>query len=317
VTTQFKKRARNYWNQWIKKRNPASNPQIFDSKNLYILPSGFGWAYGLVLLTLFSGAINYQISTIFLMTFLLAIIGLVSAWEAHANMKGLSIKLISIEDAQQGKPAQISLLINSNNKIRFGLEFQVAKQSKHRLEKTTVEGLQFIVPIETSMRGCFSLPPIVISSLFPFGIFRVWGYAHFEKHYYVYPEPISPDFWPLRITNQNNKKKNIAGDDELYELKQVENPWIQPNLIAWKIAAKGQGWYQKTMSTNEGDYWRFSLNDLPTTDLEKKLQHLSYWLQTAELKGFFYSIELEKTYTKCSQGTQHLQRCLRLLAVYQ
>jgi hypothetical protein len=39
------------------------------------------------------------------MTFLLAVIGLVSAWEAHANLKEISLKLISVEDTQQGKPA--------------------------------------------------------------------------------------------------------------------------------------------------------------------------------------------------------------------
>ena len=317
MTTQIKKRAKNYWYQWIKKRNPASNPQIFNSNNLYILPSRFGWAYGLVLLTLFSGAINYQISTVFLMTFLLAVIGLVSAWEAHANLKELSVKLISIKDAQQGKPALVTLLLHSNNKIRFGLEFQVGKQATTRLEKIPLEGLQFIVPIETSLRGSFLLPPIIISSLFPFGIFRVWGYAHFDKHYYVYPEPISPNFWPPSSANQNKKKKDIPGDEELYDLKQVENPWVQPNLIAWKIAAKGQGWYLKTMSNNEGNYWLFSLNDLPAVDVELKLQYLSYWLQIAEENGYIYSLELTKVPSQFSQGEEHLQYCLRQLALYQ
>ena len=286
MITQIKKRSRTYWNEWIKKRNPASNPQMFNANNVYILPSGFGWVYGLVLLTLFSGAINYQISTVFLMTFLLAIIGLVSAWEARANLKEISLKLISVKDAQQGKPAQLTLLIQSNNKIRYAFEFQIAKQTKQRLEKIPQEGLQFILPVETAVRGRFSLPPIVISSLYPFGIFRVWGYAHFEQYYYVYPEPLPPGFWPPHSANLENRKKYSPGDDELYELKQVENPWVQSNLIAWKIAAKGQGWYLKIMNHNDGEYYLFSLNDLPIMDLEKKLHHLSYWLQTAEANGF-------------------------------
>ena len=317
MITQIKASSINYWNQWIRKRSPASNPQTFNSKNVYILPSGFGWIYGLVLLTLFSGAINYQISTVFLMTFLLAVIGLVSAWEAHANLKEISIKLIAIEDAQQDKPAQLTLLIQSNNKVRYGLEFQIAKQSSQRLEKIPLEGLQLILPIETTKRGRFSLPPIVISSLFPFGIFHVWGYAHFDNHYYVYPAPLSPGFWPPHSANPEKRKKDATGEDELYELKQVENPWAQPNLIAWKIAAKGQGWYLKTMSNNEGEYYLFSLNSLPKMDIEKRLQHLSYWLQTAESNGFLYSLELEKKSTSFSHGTQHLQYCLRQLALYQ
>lgn len=305
------------WEHWIKKRNPRGNPQRLTSSNVYILPSKFGWIYGLVLLTFFTGAINYQISTVFLMTFLLAIIGLISAWEAQGNLKGLSIQLISIGDTQQGKPAQITLLIQPGDKVRFALEFQLDKQPKTRLEKIPLEGIQFILPIETIARGCFTLPPIVISSVFPFGIFQVWGYAFFEERYYVYPPPLFTDLWPLQLTNQQNKKMDITGDNEFYDLKQVENPWSQPNRIAWKIAAKGQGWYVKTMNTSEGDYWLFKLNDLPMGDLEKKLQNLSYWLHTAEEKGHIYALELKHLATPMGNGEQQLLYCLRQLAIYQ
>lgn len=316
MNNQIKLVVREYWDQWISKRSPLTNPQILTSQNIYIVPSAFGWAYALIILTLFSGAINYQISTIFLMTFLMAVIGLVSAWEAHANLKDLSIKLIAIEDTQQGKPAQMTVLIQSNNKMRFALEFKLAEQSPRLLEKITPEGLQFILPIETSTRGCFPLPKIVISSLFPFGIFRVWGYARFDVHYYVYPEPVSPDFWPLPDSHQHNKKKYSTGDEEIYDLKQVENPWIQANLIAWKIAAKGQGWYIKTRDSSEGDLWLFKLTDLPSADIETKLQNLCYWLIHAELNGYIYSLELTKESTPFSQGDKHLQHCLRQLALF-
>lgn len=52
----------------------------------------------------------------------------------------------------------------------------------------------------------------------------------------------------IPLYHQNKRKTDSHGDNEYYDLKQVDNPWIQPNLIAWKIAAKGQGWYLKTMT---------------------------------------------------------------------
>ncbi len=312
----IRNKIHDYWYLWINKRSALTNPQILSQQNIYILPSGFGWIYGLLLLSLFSGAINYQISTVFLMTFLLAVIGLVSAWEAHGNLKELSIKLISIEDAQQGKPAQITLLIHSSTAIRFGLSFQLINQPPTRLEQIPPEGIQFILPIETEKRGYFPLPRITISSLFPFGIFRVWGYARFDAHYYVYPTPISPEFWPNPVSNQNKKIKHTSGVDEFYDLKQVENPWLQPNLIAWKIAAKEQGWYVKTRDSNEGEFWLFSLNDLPANTVETKLQHLSYWLIHSELNHYIYGLELAKSPIHFARGKEHLQHCLRQLALY-
>lgn len=314
---QFRDKTYNYWTQWIKKRIQPANPQRLHAKNIYILPSGMGWAYGLLVVSLFTGAINYQISMIFLMTFLLAVIGLVSAWEAHANLKELSVQFISVEDTQLGTPAQLTLLIRTQQKIRFGLEFQVGKQAKIRVEQISGQGQQITLPIETSSRGYFLMPPIIVSSPFPFGIFSVWSYVFFNEHYYVYPQPVDPGFWPLPVAQEDSKESNSFGQDELYDLKQVENPWVQPNRIAWKIAAKGQGWYLKRMSNTTAEYWLFRLRDLPTGDLESKLQHLCYWLQTAEVNGYVYGLELGSLPIKYDQGMEHLKQLERQLAMYQ
>lgn len=317
MITRVTKNIKSYWVKWAKNRNRIGNPQTLNSHNIYVLPSRFGWAYWLVVVALFLGAINYQINTIFFMTFLLAIIGLVSAWEAQSNLKYLSLKFIAIEDAAQGIPARISLCIQANAKTRFGIEFQIASQPKTRVEKIPPEGIQFIVPIETKTRGYFPLPPIIISSFYPFGIFRVWSYAYFEEHYYVYPLSMDPGFWPDPYIDQSIKNKYVLGDEEFYDLKQVENPWREPNRISWRIAAKGQGWYLKTMQNNEADCWLFKLHDLPSQNTELKLQQLSYWLQTAELTGMIYSLELAGSHTQFARGKTHLQHCLRQLALYQ
>lgn len=318
MNTQISQQIKSLWSKWVKKRNRSGNPQTLNSKNIYILPSAFGCAYGGVIIILFLVAINYQINTIFLMAFLLVTIGILSAWEAHANFKDLSFTLIALDDAQQGVPAKITLFIQANKKNRFGLEFQIASQNKIRLEKIPGIGINFTIPIETKIRGYFPLPTITIRSFFPFGLFKVWSYVYFEEHYYVYPQPINPGFWPTPFLDQHTQEKYRLGDEEFYDLKPVENPWTEPNLIAWKIAAKGQGWYLKTMASHEADYWLFQLADLPTQDSETKLQNLSYWLQTAESNGFIYGLRLP-TFSDIgfAHGKEHLMLCLRQLALYQ
>lgn len=317
MITWVKNHMQYYWKRWTKHRCPNGNPQALHSHAIYILPSKFGLVFGVAVLSLFTGAINYQMSTIFLMTFLLGVIGLVSAWEAHSNLKDLSIKLISIEDTEQEKPAQITLLLQPNYKIRYGLEFQWGNQSTIRVEKVPKEGLEFFSPIVTTQRGYFSIPPLIISSLYPFGLFRVWSYIYFDAHYYVYPQPVDPGFWPQTYPKPNSKHKELPGDEEFYDLKQVENPWVQANLIAWKIAAKEQGWYLKTQDSNEGECWLFKLSDTPQADLETKLQHLSFWLQSAEANHYLYGLELSQPSTNFSCGAYYLQQCLRQLATYQ
>lgn len=305
------------WHSWVKKRHLPGNTQPIDSRNLYILPSAFGWAYGVIVFILLIGAINYQINTIFLMTFLLAIIGMASAVEAHANLLNMASTFIEVEDSEQGTPAKMTLLLDANSKSRYAIHYGVVNQVDKRIEMIAPPGLQVTLLIATNRRGCFPLPPVKITSSFPFGIFTVWHYAFFDdQHYYVYPQAVDPGFWPDPCADQYQGKKNKMGDEELYELKQVQNPWLEPKLISWKIAAKGQGWYLKKMNSNETDRWLFKLDDSPADDIELKLQHLSYWLQAAEANGLVYALALTETTTTFARGKDHLQHCLRLLAQY-
>lgn len=312
----LKQRLETYWKTWFNKRNPKGNPQRLTSHNVYILPAPFGVVYGIVLITLFTGAINYQISAVFLMTFLLGVIGLVSAWETHANLKDLSIQLINIKDAELGSPALVTLLIQANHKARFNLEIYINNNDKVHLAHIPIEGQQIVLPIRTNKRGYFLLPRITLASTYPFGLFSAWGYAYYDQYYYVYPQSLSPGYWPEPTSLLNLGHVDKQGHEDFYDLKAVNTPWTQPNLIAWKIAAKNQGWYLKMMESNEGDFWIFKLSDLPTQDIEINLQHLSYWLHEAEVSGNLYALELNQNLTALDHGEHHLHQCLQQLATF-
>lgn len=317
MNTRMAYHVKQYWFQWARQRNAPGEPQQLKNANLYILPSRFGLAYGVVLLTLFLCAINYQISAIFLFTFFLAVIGMISAWATHANLKGLMIASTEIADVPRGSPVAVRLSIKSMRGPCFSLQCSIHSEDAQTLDYLPSEGGQVSLYLQGSRRGCFTLPPIQLCSVFPFGLFRTWGYVFFDKPYYVYPEPVSPGFWPPAASSDEiSNKKSQPGIEDLENLKPVNNPWTQANRIAWKIAARGQGWYLKTMSSPEGRLWLFKLDDIPSMDIEQKLQHVSYWLIEAEQQGLVYGLELKGIRTEFSQGANHLKQCLRQLALY-
>jgi uncharacterized protein (DUF58 family) len=318
LINELKKKIKLLWLQWVKKRSHLTNPQKLNSSNLYILPSAFGLAYGCVLLSLFIGAINYQISAVFLMTFLLAIIGLLSMLESHKNLKGLIIKCIELEDGFVGQFAKVHIYVKATNSRRFGLAFKLNGEILMKIEQLPYDGQSIILPLKARTRGFFKLPMICICSFFPFGLFRVWGYVNFDKDYYIYPQPLNPGFWPssnVDFTEQQNLVKQ-PGDEDFYQLKPVDDPWQQAGRIAWKIAARGQGWYLKTMTSSVGKCLLFRISDLPEKDIELSLQHLCYWVKTAQTNGYQYGLELNGHVTKISSGHKHLIDCLRQLARY-
>jgi uncharacterized protein (DUF58 family) len=316
VIKRLKQKIEAYGKTWFNKRNPKGNPQCLTSHNVYILPAPFGVVYGIVLITLFTGAINYQISAVFLMTFLLGVIGLVSAWQTHANLKDISIQLISIKDAELGSPALVTLLIKPNQKVRFNLEIYITKHDKVHLATIPIDEQQIILPIRTDKRGYFPLPRITLASSYPFGLFCAWGYVYYDQHYHVYPQSLSPGFWPEPTSLMNPGQHDKQGHEDFYDLKAVNTPWAQPNRIAWKIAAKNQGWYLKMMESSDGDFWVFKLSDLPAQDIEINLQHLSYWLQEAEVSGDLYALELNQILIPINHGEYHLRQCLQQLAKF-
>lgn len=313
VSSNLKQR----WQKWIKKRHPKHNPQQLSTNQIYILPSIFGLGFAVVLLSIGIGAINYQVNPAFFFVFLLMIIGFSSMWESHRNLKGLTIQCLPIDDTEEGKPVKIALHIKGSGIPRYALWFSFKQGDVVKLEQLPVEGKQVLLPLPTDHRGAFEIPPIKIESFYPLGLFHVWSYAYFNVSYYVYPEAISPDFWPeVRHGEAQKLYKHLAGDEELYELKNIENPWVQPSRIAWKISSRKQGWYLKNMSNPAGESWVFRIDDLPHQDIESNLRHLSYWIQSAEQKGHAYGLDQKGTQIEISHGENHMRYCLRQLATY-
>lgn len=109
------------WERWFQKRSPGKSKQIFTSKNLYILPTGFGLAYAIVMLSIFTGAINYQVSAAFILTFFLIVIGIIGMWESHKNLSGLSVAFISTQDCEAGKVNTVKVLIKGDSNTHSSL----------------------------------------------------------------------------------------------------------------------------------------------------------------------------------------------------
>lgn len=309
----IKARLTAHWFHWVRQR---AKKNVLDSQSIYIIPSLFGFAYAFVLLTLFFCAINYQVSAVFFLTFLLAMLGMVSALEAHTNLKGLSVICLSMTDSYPHGIVHIKLRLSTPNPHVYVLYCSFDREEERLIDEIKYKGTEVTLSLRANARGCYDVPRLNLKSYFPLGLFRAWGYIYFDEKYYVYPSPISPGFWPKAMGDEGHQADRVDGNEEFYELKSVTNPWAHPGRIAWKIAARGQGWFLKTMMSPEGESRLFCLDDLPGLDIELNLQHLSYWLHESERDGSGYGLELKGVQTKLSKGQAHLADCLRQLALY-
>ena len=85
---------RRYFDTWFDNHNPPSRDAILlHNRRLYILPTGFGYLFAIMLLFLFFAAINYQNSMAFVLTFMLTSLGIISLWHTHKNLLGIAVKM--------------------------------------------------------------------------------------------------------------------------------------------------------------------------------------------------------------------------------
>lgn len=299
------------------KRQKRKPYHRINKKNLYILPSAFGWVFAFSMLGMFIGAINYQISTLFLFTFLLAICAMSSAIVAHKNLDNIRIRCLPIPLTAAFHTAEIEIECEPNHFSRFDLNATFLGEKPQAYVNYINGKVLFSIRLCVKKRGRYSLAPIKIFTRYPLGLFTVWTWLLFKQEYIVYPEPLDTGNLHNKSINPQKKHTPSIEDDDLKELRQIENPWSNRSKIAWKIAARGQGWFMKQFESQVGEHSIFRLKDLPGNDVEKKLRQLSFLVLSADKRQEPYALQLENETVIPQLGEQHLQDCLTKLALYQ
>ena len=109
---------------WIAREPPASQREVLlDRRRVYILPTRAGLAFGLVLLALLIGAINYELQLGFLLTFLVAGVAIAGMHHTHRNLARLTLRAHHAENVFAGDAASFHLAIaNPTREARYALE---------------------------------------------------------------------------------------------------------------------------------------------------------------------------------------------------
>jgi len=80
-----------FWQFVANRAKPEAGPVFLSQKRVYILPTQHGWTFGAALLLMLIGSINYALSLGFILTFLLAGMGVVSILHTFRNLAHLTV----------------------------------------------------------------------------------------------------------------------------------------------------------------------------------------------------------------------------------
>ncbi|MDD2816588.1 MAG: DUF58 domain-containing protein [Thiotrichaceae bacterium] len=299
-------------------------------RRIYIMPSRYGIWFTSTLLVMLFGAINYNNSLGYLLTFLLTSLGLVSILYTYRNLAGLSVEVGKAQAVFVGEMADFKLLIdNQGQAARYALNWQLApapnfwKATETSAQSSVVEveenkTILVSIKVLAQERGYFPLGLVTVFTRYPLGLFHAWAILNLDMKALVYPAPLGQSLLPassLQEVMGESTLQSGSGEDFLgYRAYQLGD---SPRHIAWKVEARDQGTFIKQFGgTGSPMLWLDWKQVSHLASTETALSQLALWVVLADKQGACYGLRLPDVEIPPSHGDQHRVRCLQALALF-
>jgi uncharacterized protein (DUF58 family) len=300
-----------------------------DRRRIYILPTRSGLVFWLIVFIMLIGSINFSRQLGYLLTFTVVSIAVISMYDTHRNLAGLTLRGQSVEPVHAGDVASFELTIsNPFPTDRYALNFNFMlpsrRQGDHSEEPMPGTWVDVAagsvrrigVGLPTRRRGRRPCPRIRLSTRFPFGLWEAWSYLRPDLSAIIYPAP-EVDAPPLPPGREGRAESSgvAAGGDEFSGVRPYQ-PGDPQKMIAWRLAARSDELSVKFFeSTGGGDVW-LDFDSLPATlTSEQRMSRLAGWVLMAQAAGMSYGLQLPAVRIELGRGHEHCERCLEALAL--
>lgn len=300
---------------WIRRRQgPDRGAVTLRRGRIYILPTGLGVAFGVMLFAMLLGSLNYANNLGLGLTFLLAALALVAMQACHRNLEALVARDAGSEPPFAGQDAVFRLaLANPSTASRRDLETD-GKAASVSIAPGSEETVQLRVP--TARRGHVILERIEIATRFPYGLFRAWAVLHPASSCLVYPRPAPDAPPPPPAPGVAGGGVVRRGEDDFAGLKDY-HPGDPPRHIAWKAYARAGELLVKEFSGAAEPLPVFDLASAPGADLEARLSVLARWIVDAHARGDTFGLRLPGIDIPPQPGEAQRRRCLAAIAEFE
>ncbi|QZA79371.1 DUF58 domain-containing protein [Deefgea tanakiae] len=307
------------WLRFIDNRHPASEGrQRIRHQRLYILPTWYGLAYIITILTLLIGSLNYQLSLGFFFAFLLIGVAHAVMLRSYANLLGLEISTNSTHAVFAGEDAHFPInLHNLKPQLRAGIEINTGNGEDAFVAQ--VQGLDHQIvslAIPSFRRGRLKLPRLRVDSTQPLGLFRCWTYLNLQQETLIYPAPEkeAPPL-PEHLHGQDGKEFSPIGNDDFYGLRLFQRGDARHD-IAWKHSAHGENLLIRQYQSPLGKSLWLNWDEMTELQAEQRLCRLAAWIITAQDQQRPYGLKLGNKEFPPALGTEHQTQCLQALALF-
>ncbi len=304
--------------QYILRKHPLDADTItLNQKRIYILPSRSGFILALVLFAMLLGAINYNNSLAYALTFLLASVTMISMLHTWRNLYKLQINIGKCQPVHKGATIQVPVAINNpDNYPHLAIRLAWPGQEPTHIDLNPHEQQWVRLTTPALQRGYQPIGKLVIYSRYPLGLFHAWGNLRFDQRFLVYPLPSeNKQLPPVNIQNNADSGAGKNGTHDFAGQRRYQNG-DSLRHVNWKALAKEQGLLTKQFGGETPHELILSWHQTDKTEIELRLSQLTRWVMEAHQLGLHFGLELPHLLLPVDHGDLHYHRCLKALALY-
>jgi uncharacterized protein (DUF58 family) len=284
-------------------------------RNLYILPTRFGWLWLLSCVVLYLLGINGGSNGPLLMGFLATGLFLICLHLTQFNLQGLRLRCGEPVGSFAGEPIGYPLHLSSRvDRYPVHLQFRGAERAS--LVQIRAGDQAATVTWTPTQRGERRPGRLRIWSTAPMGLFHCWSVWEPSVPQLIYPPRLRG---PVAVVGSGEKSLGPArngeranGSDDWSELRphRLEEGVAR---LAWKQLARSGGRYSKRFEDPQPRHGLLAPH--PDVPWERALGHLSARIAQLGASGESFGLRLPAGSLPMGSGRAHRDRCLRALAL--
>lgn len=309
--------VRQRWRAWINRRIPREDRRHLDRRSIFILPTGAGGVFGLLLVVMLLTGINYQNSLIYLLTFVLGALFVAAMHQTHNNLSGVDVTLLKPGEGFAGDAIVFHIRLQASHDapaIDISSDVAAAGTSLSVSGNELVDGA---IEVQSRERGYLLPDRIRVETRFPFGLLVAWSWLRPATPAIVYPKPISP----IQAPEGAAEGESVEADQRSQGQDQVElRPWREGDLSArvdWKRFSRNGDMVVADWQGEQGSPQWLDFERFPGTDHELRLSYLTALVLERYTAGEPWGLRLPGVTIEPDQGDLHRRTCLKALATWQ
>jgi uncharacterized protein (DUF58 family) len=288
-------------------------PISLHTRRIYVLPTPFGVFFGFVLTVMLLGGLNFSNNAALLLTFTLGGAIVITLPRTVAHLDQLDLVALRAEPVPAGDPLQVAfLLVPRDGRARPALELSAGGASTPF--DCGADGSMPVVAVATNRRGWHAPGRAMLSTSWPFGLFRAWSVLHPDVRLLVWPraEGSGPAL-PRGALAEAGRTPRPHGED--WQGLREYRAGDARRLIAWRASARADRLLVKEFADPQANDVALDWFALEGLAGEARIARLTRWAREASAAGLAYRLVLPESQRGPGRGLDHLADCLRDLAL--